>query len=271
MPKRGVVDDRLIQDALRVARLGGEEALRWFRGGFAVQNKVTHGFDPVTEADRAAETVMRAAIEQAHPDHAIVGEELGEKPGGAWRWVLDPIDGTRGFLCGTPTWTTLVAIERDTVPVVGVILQPFTDETWVGSPGGTQLLRGSTSRWARCSQVERLAAARLATTDPRPLPHGYFEPPEADAFAVLACRARVVRFGHDAYAYGLLASGHVDLVIEAGLKHHDVAALEPVVRGAGALYADWSGGAGRSGSRIAAAATPALMQEALELLAAAGV
>jgi myo-inositol-1(or 4)-monophosphatase len=256
-----------VDAARRFAEAGAAVALAAFRGPLQVDNKAGGAaYDPVTEADQRAETTMREHIDARFPEHGIVGEEFGVKEGGPWRWVLDPIDGTRGFLCGTPTWTTLVALEFEGEPVVGVICQPVTGETWVGAPDGTWLHRGKTTHRCRVSTVGSLADARLATTDPRPAPHGPMSADEARAFDALALRARVTRFGHDAYAYGLLAIGTLDLVVEAGLQHYDHAALLPVVRGAGGVFEGWSGPL-HEGRVIAASQVPVAQQARAVLLA----
>lgn len=263
--------DSLIHAVLDVARAGADEALRYFRCSVHIDNKAgSYVYDPVTEGDRAAETVMRAQIEAKYPEHGILGEEHGEKATGSpWRWVLDPIDGTRGFVAGTPTWTTLVGLELEGVPVVGAIVQPFTGEAWHGFPGGARHHHGGATRRCQASSCRRLDEARLATTDPRPLPHGPLSEDEARRFAALATRCPVTRFGHDAYAYGLLALGTLDLVVEAGLQRYDVAALVPVLRGAGAYVAAWDGKDPYGGGTMVASASEALLREAAEALKAA--
>lgn len=269
------VDVTLVERARAIAERGAAKALESFREALTIDNKAGPGaFDPVTRADRDTEAVIREAIAAEFPTHGILGEEYGESGAGAgWRWVIDPIDGTRGFMCGTPTWTTLVAVERDGVPVVGVVVQPHIKETWVGRPGRTEyhgpIGAQSGTRVVHTSQVEKLEEARLSTTDPRSQPAGYFRPYEASAFASLGSKVKVARFGHDAYAYALLASGHLDLVIETGLQRYDVSALIPVVEGAGGRISDWEGRPGHGASRIVAAATPRLHEAALDALSGA--
>lgn len=241
-----------------------DETLPRFRAGAPADNKAAIGFDPVTDADREAERRMRTLIAEAYPGHGICGEEFGHSnEHAALCWVLDPIDGTRAFVCGAATWTTLIALEVDGASVVGVIDQPFTDERWVGVGGRATHARAGAKRICRASGVLSLAAARISTTDPRA--DGYFEPEEAAAFAELARASRLARFSFDAYAYGLLALGELDLVVEASLKRYDVAALVPVVEGAGGVITGWRGEplAESPRGRIVAAATPALHREAL--------
>ncbi|MEM9705858.1 MAG: inositol monophosphatase family protein [Pseudomonadota bacterium] len=262
----------LTQFATRLADLARAETAPRFRANGAVTNKVgakddRSDFDPVTEADRQAERVMRDAIEARYPEHGILGEEFGyTNQGASERWVLDPVDGTRAFVCGAATWTTLIAFEQAGAPAISVIDQPYTNERWVSSEGATRFLRGADEHACAVSEVKRLSEARLSTTDPRA--SAYFNDAEAAAFAEIADRARLVRFSFDAYGYGLLALGQLDLIIEAGLAHYDYAALEPIVTGAGGVVTDWSGGAfsAEAGGQIIAAATPELHAEAMRHL-----
>lgn len=255
--------------AERLADAARAVTLPRFRAGGAVVDKNEAGgrFDPVTEADREGERVIRKLIAERHPDHGVVGEEFGaERADAPWRWVLDPVDGTRAFICGAASWTTLIALERDSRPVVGLVDQPFTDERWIGDPSGARYARGGAVRSCRTSGAVRLETARISTTDPRDA--AYFDRREAEAFGALAAQCRVARFSLDAYAYGLLAIGEIDLVVEAGLKHHDYAALVPVVEGAGGVVGGWAGeppGECPRG-RILAAATPQLRDAAVAAL-----
>lgn len=250
-----------------LADLAKTETLPRFRAGLVADNKWDEGFDPVTDADREAERVIRAAIEARFPDHGILGEEHGEKASGSpWRWVLDPVDGTRAFICGVPTWATLIALEEDGEPVIGVIDQPYTQERWVGDGERTELVRPDGRRVVRTSGLEDLSRARLSTTDPRP--EGYFTADEAAAFAAVAAQARLPRFGYDAYAYGLLACGELDAVAESFLQRYDYAALLPVIRGAGGVVTNWRGGPLSASARgqLVAAASPALHESIVQLL-----
>lgn len=254
--------------AERLADAARRETLPRFRNGVDVFNKAGIWYDPVTDADREAERVQRKMIGAIFPDHGIIGEEFGED--GAERpkrWVLDPVDGTRAFVSGAASWATLIAFEFETRPLIGVIDQPYTDERWIGASGETFFRRGETKLPCRVSGATSLAKARVSTTDP--LRSGYFTASEASAFDEIAGKARLCRYSLDAYAYGLLALGHLDLVIEAGLKRHDYAALEPIVAGAGGIVSDWTGEAlGQDDrGRIVAAASADLHAAALELLA----
>lgn len=261
--------DKALEAVRKVVEAGGAEALARFRTGLEVDDKTTaaDAYDPVTEGDRAAERAMRARIEALFPEHGILGEEYGvTRDGARWRWVLDPIDGTRGFVSGTSAWTTLVGLELDGAPRFGAIYQPFTNELWLAGPGRSTWRQGDRERDCRVSDRTRLDTARISTTDPRPAPKGFFSPDEAEAFRRVADRCPVARFGLDAYAYGLLSLGQIDLVIEAGLQRYDVSALLPVLRGAGAVVTSWTGQDPSGGGQLIAAATEELHAEALSLL-----
>ncbi|MEM9496127.1 MAG: inositol monophosphatase family protein [Pseudomonadota bacterium] len=255
--------------ALRLADVARDETLSRFRNGATVFEKAGPVFDPVTDADREAERAQRALINETHPDHGVLGEEFGEQDAASpWRWVLDPVDGTRAFMCGAPSWMTLIALEYEGAPVLGVLDQPFTDERWIGAVTQAFYRRGAQETACRTSGVTCLKDARVSTTDPRA--SAYFGERDGARFDRVAGEARVARFSLDAYAYALLAIGELDLVLETGLQRHDWAALAPVVTGAGGVVTDWRGdpvGAGDDGA-ILAAATPQLHEEALALLSA---
>jgi myo-inositol-1(or 4)-monophosphatase len=237
-----------LADAARVVTLGAVDR--------AAEDKNQGGvYDPVTAADREAERVIRGLIEEAFPEHGIAGEEFGEKAGtGRYVWSLDPIDGTRAFICGLPSWTTLIALLDEGEPVVGLIDAPALDERYLGFAGAT----GS-----QASGCRRLAEARLSTTDPY-----LFAGAEAEGFERLRRAARVTRYGLDAYAYARLAAGSIDLVAESGLKPHDYNALIPVVRAAGGVIGNWRGEADFSDGQVLAAATRELFDEAVRVLGA---
>jgi myo-inositol-1(or 4)-monophosphatase len=251
----------------RLADAAGVETLPRFRAGAEVHNKAGPLFDPVTEADREAERAMRRMINAVYPRHGVIGEEFGkENPDAEFRWVLDPVDGTRAFICGVASWATLIAVERDKTPIASVIDQPFTGERWAAAGDAARYRRGGTERVCRTSGVVELSRARLSTTDPRR--DGYMTGDEVAAFTAVASKARVARFSLDAYAYGLLAIGEIDLVIESSLNHHDYAALVPVVEAAGGVITGWRGEpvAQSERGRIIAAATPQLHRAALDIL-----
>ena len=206
----------------------------FFRAAFTLDDKADAS--PVTEADRAAEAAMRRIIEAEYPRDGIIGEEYGEKPGTTGRiWVLDPIDGTTSFIAGRPIFGTLVSLMVDGWPVLGVIDQPIARERWVGITGKPTTFSGAPATTRRCATLDQ---ALLATTSPH-----LFSDDQAVSFLALASKVarRRLIYGGDCYNYGLLASGHVDLVVEAGLKLHDFAALIPIVEGAGGTMCDWAG------------------------------
>lgn len=228
----------------RLAGIAAAETLSRFRTDIAVIDKGVLGggsFDPVTAADREAERMLMQAIEEAFPDHAILGEEHGEKKGTApWRWVIDPVDGTRAFVCGVPVWTTLIGLEENGTPRGGVISQPFTDEHWICPPGETTTYeRGGVVVPARVSGEDNLANARIMVTDSRP--GEYLDDAEAEVILDLTRSCRLCRQGLDAYGFGLLASGHFDLVVESALNWYDIAAVLPVIEGAGGVACTWTG------------------------------
>lgn len=230
--------------------------------GSSAEDKSNGGaFDPVTAADREAEHLMRALIEAQHPDHGISGEELGDRPAiGPYRWSLDPIDGTRSFICGLPSWTTLIALLEQDAPILGLIDAPRLDERYLGDCTHAWL-NGEAIRTSGCVS---LSEARLSTTDPFP-----FAGEEAAAFERLRRAVRVTRYGQDAYGYARLAAGTIDLVAESGLKPHDWHALVPVISGAGGVIGNWRGGADLGAGQVLAAATPELFDQAVALLALA--
>ena len=220
------------------------------------------GYDPVTALDRAAEQALRAAIEARFPDDGIEGEEFGLTRGDAGRrWCLDPIDGTRALICGLPNWTTLVALLDDGQPVAGMIDAPVLDELVVAIDGKTSLVSASGLQPLRASACQVLGEARLSTTDPF-----LFSAIDLAGFDRLRRSVRVTRYGLDALAYARLGAGSIDLVAETGLKPHDYNALVPIVRGAGGVIGNWNGGDDLSGGDVLAAATPALFDQALEML-----
>jgi len=227
---------------------------------FEIHDKNEGGiFDPVTDADREAERAMRTLIEAEHPDHGISGEEHGERAARcAHSWSLDPIDGTRAFICGLPSWTTLIALLEDGAPILGLVDAPRLDERYLGDSKHAWL-NGEPIRTSGCIS---LGKARLSTTDPF-----LFQGEEAAAFERLRGAVRVTRYGHDAYGYARLAAGAIDLVAESGLKPHDWHALVPVIHGAGGVVGNWRGGNDLEAGQILAAATQELFDEAVAALA----
>lgn len=228
-----------------------------FRSSLAVSLKADSS--PVTIADREVEAVLRTAIREHFPEHAQLGEELGGDIGAGWSWVVDPIDGTKSFICGVPLFGTLIALLYAGVPQLGVIDMPILDECWVGDSKSTSW----NGKPVITSGCEELGSARLFATSP-----DVFVGAEQAAFERVSNSVALRRYGGDCYLYGLLASGCCDLVIEADLKLYDVMALVPVVEGAGGVITDWSGRPLRQGfdGRVVAAATLPLHRAALDLL-----
>ena len=247
--------------ALRLADLAGAAIRPLFRGQWSEEKKADRSF--VTEADRAAEAAMRRLIEAEFPRDGIIGEEYGTRNETSGRqWVLDPIDGTTSFIAGRPIFGTLIALLQDGWPVLGIIDQPIAGERWVGRIGQPTLFNGAP---AQAKPLKELGDAVLATTSPH-----LFTTEEADAFMSVAKQVaeKKIIYGGDCYNYGLVASGHIDVVIEAGLKPYDYAALVPVVEGAGGIMADWQGNpldAGSDGTVIALG-DPARLEDVLEAM-----
>jgi myo-inositol-1(or 4)-monophosphatase len=224
----------------------------------AYDSKAGTGFDPVTALDRQIEATLRSTIGAAFPDDGIWGEEEGWTNEGAVRnWSLDPVDGTRALICGLPSWAVLVGLIEEGRHVAGMIDLPALDEVFVATGGCTSV----NGRAATTSGCTALGQARLATTDPF-----LFVDAEYDAFVRIRESCRVARYGLDALAYARVATGGLDLVVESGLKRHDLDALVAVVRGAGGHIGDWTGGEDWDGGRIVAAASRPLYESAVELL-----
>ena len=224
--------DTFLALALRLADAAGEVIQPYFRKPIAVIDKPD--LTPVTAADRAAEETMRGLIEARFPEHGILGEEFGRaREGAEFIWTLDPIDGTKSFISGVPLFGTLIALTRDRRPIVGVIDQPISRERWVGASGRQTTLNGAA---IRCRPCPVLAAATLFTTTP-----DMFKGEDAASFVRVSAAVKLTRFGADCYAYGLLAAGFVDLVLEANLKPYDFCAMVPIVEGAGGVASDWRG------------------------------
>ncbi len=232
-----------------------------YRALTVIENKQDDGaFDPVTEADQAGERAMRAVLEELRPDDAIFGEEYGRKPGtSGWTWVLDPIDGTRAFVAGLPTWTTLIGlVDEAGDAIVGVIDQANLDERYIGAPEGSCLVTSAAETEISVSPCADLREAVISTTDPF-----IMTPPEQGAWTHLRHTAKIIRYGLDAYAYARLAAGTIDLVAESGLAPYDAAALIPVVRGAGGLACDWRGNPAKPGGQLVCAASQGILDQAL--------
>ncbi len=250
--------------ACDLATAAAEISLKHFRSGVGVDNKLDGAeFDPVTIADRDAEAAIRAKIEERYPDHGILGEEHGIKAGTSpFKWVLDPIDGTRSFIAGVPLWGTLIALNDGTKPAIGVMDQPYIGEQFVGRPGKAEFIRQGDRTTLQTRSCASLSDAILGCTDPSM----FTDQGEMDAFTDVRSRARLTRYGTDCYFYCLIAAGHADLVIESSLQPYDIQALIPIVEGAGGIVTDWKGGDAQDGGRIIAAGDEQVHAEALEIL-----
>ena len=251
--------------AIHLAQVAGAAILPLFRAPHGLEDKGgARGFDPVTAADRGAEAGIRAAIAARHPTHGVIGEEYGEdRPDAEFVWVLDPIDGTRAFICGLPLWTTLIALRHRGRPVVGVIGQSFLGEVFIGSRAGARLIRNGTERPLRVRPCNGLSDALIATTD-----QNLFSDQDLAAWNAVRRTARLARFGCDAYAYATVALGTMDAVLEAGLKAWDVEAAIPLIEGAGGFVTDWQGRPiGQQGGKMLIAGDARVRDETLALLA----
>lgn len=238
------------------------ETLKYFRTPDLVTDTKTADFDPVTAGDRAAEQAMRQILNERRPNDSILGEEFAAYQGDSGlTWVLDPIDGTRGFISGTPTWGVLVALSDETGPILGIVDQPYIGERFAGGLGRADVTGPQGTQALAVRNTLALSEAVLFTTFPE-----VGSPAEGEAFHRVAADVKLTRYGCDCYAYALLAAGHVDLVIEAGLQPYDIQAPIAVVQAAGGLVTDWEGGPAHNGGRAIAAATPEVHQAALERL-----
>ena len=248
----------------KLATVSGEAILPFFRTSLGVEDKGSAaGFDPVTAADRAAESAMRALIKSSFPEHGIVGEEYGnEQTQAEYVWVLDPIDGTKSFITGMPAWGSLIALTRNGEPVFGMMHQPFIRERFAGDGGATRYRGPAGERELHVRPCATLADAMMFTTSPQ-----LMNDADRTAFGRVEAAVRLSRYGGDCYAYCMLAAGHVDLVIETGLKPHDIMALIPIVQGAGGIVTNWEGESAVKGGRVVAAGDKRVHAAALKLLA----
>ena len=247
-----------------LADIARVQTLTHFRKATKIESK-TEDYDPVTEGDRSAEAAMRAHLQLHRPQDAILGEEYGQTPGtSGLTWILDPIDGTRGYVSGTPTWGVLIAVSDESGPRIGVIDQPYIGERFMGGPSRASMTGPLGQVDLQVKTTTELAEATILTTFPE-----IGTSQERAGFEAVASRCKLTRYGMDCYGYALLAAGQVDLVIEAGLQSYDIAAPIAVIEAAGGIVTDWSGGPAHNGGRALAAATPELHAAAMELIAEA--
>jgi len=256
-------EDELIATAAEMADAARVATLRHFRAaGLSADTKETDRFDPVTVADRESEAAMRSVLARLRPQDAIQGEEQAPHPGtSGLTWVIDPIDGTRGYLSGTPTWGVLISVADADGPIYGLIDQPYIGERFEGGFGRAQVTGPMGTQPLRCRAPRALDQAILFSTFPEVGTEA-----ERLAFRRVAEVARLVRYGCDCYGYALVAAGQIDLVIEAGLQPYDVQAPIAVIQAAGGMVTDWQGRPCPDGGQVLAAANAAIHAEAMHLL-----
>lgn len=255
--------EKYTQFALQLADIGRQHTMKYFRKPLKIDNKADSS--PVTIADREVEMLMRAHINEHFPEHGILGEEHGlENIDQTEIWVLDPIDGTKSFVTGMPTFGSLISFLNDGLSVVGVVEMPALNERWLGVAGQQTLFNDVACSTSICSDI---STANFYTTS-----IDMFSDVERQVFEKVSVQAAIRRFGGDCYSYGLLASGHVDIVMEATLEPYDYLALMPVIQGAGGVITDWRGNALtlQSEGNVVACATPELHQQVLGLIAKNG-
>jgi histidinol phosphatase-like enzyme (inositol monophosphatase family) len=261
--RQGMSTEDLASFLDELADAASKAIMPHFRSLASVENKAGRGYDPVTVADRAAEEVMRDLIGRRFPGHGIIGEEYGnERADAEFVWVLDPIDGTRSFIAGLPVWGTLIGLLHAGRPALGMMVQPFTGERFAGD-GTRSWYRGPTGAAPlKARPCAALSDAILFTTTP-----ALFQGAERQAYDRVEHAVRLPRYGTDCYAYCMVAAGHVDLVIEAGLKPYDVIPLIPIITGAGGIITTWDGAPAKHGGRIVAAGDRRVHAAAMEMLA----
>jgi histidinol phosphatase-like enzyme (inositol monophosphatase family) len=261
------VDPILIAFAHKLADVSGEVIRPYFRRRIEITDKgLDKGlvFDPVTAADRSAEQSMRALIERDRPEDGILGEEFGARESSnGLTWILDPVDGTRAFITARHEWGSLIALERDGRAVLGILDQPVLRERFIGVDSRTELLAEQTRSSLHVRPCADISEAVVCATHP----DAYFTPAEQEAFRRVQRAARMSRFGGDCYIFGPLASGFIDVIIESSFNRWDVAALIPIVEGAGGIITNWQGGSCAHGGQILAAGDPRVHAQAMKLLA----
>lgn len=257
--------ESLKETAIDAATTGGRETLKWFRQKIGVENKAAgSGFDPVTAADRACERVIREHIQARFPDHAIQGEEFDDVGSSEWTWLIDPIDGTRAFISGFVHWGVLLGLLHHDKPHLGVMVQPFLEEVFVGDGESASYSRDGKSIDMHTRETQNLEDATFATTDPRLFKKWGDE----RVLERIESKVRLVRYGTDCYQYVMVALGQLDLVVENVLKPWDILPLVPIVRGAGGVITNWQGGDDLSAGCVLASANQTLHEQALERIQA---
>ena len=254
--------DTLTSFAQQLAVAAGQAILPHFRKNAPIDVKEHESWDPVTEGDRAGERAIRTMIEQHFPEHGIIGEEYGTKDGTSdFTWILDPVDGTRAFVIGLPTWTTLIGLYQNGEPKLGVMYQPFIGDMFYGNPNGAWQSHNNHVEKLRVSRCSTLNQAMLGTTTPH-----LYKGKDREGFDTLRHAVKMTRYGGDAYFFSLMAAGHLDIAMDAGLQVYDIAALLPIMRGAGATVGTWTGKNPHDGGHILATATPELFDQARAIM-----
>jgi histidinol phosphatase-like enzyme (inositol monophosphatase family) len=255
----------LTEFALKLADAAKNITLSYFRTAMPIENKASAGaiFDPVTIADQNTEKVIRDIINSERPEDAIFGEEHPLKTGtSGYSWHIDPIDGTRSFIAGVPLWGTLIGLEYNCHPIIGIVDQPYIGERFIGTQAGAFLRNSNGTANIQTSRCQSIETAILATTSP----HLFTPGDEFARYQTIEKRARLTRYGGDCYFYAMLAAGHIDLVVEAGLNPYDIVALIPLVEAAGGIISTWKNESAEQGGQIVAAATKELHVKALKIL-----
>lgn len=246
-----------------VANEAAKVSLQYFKKSVNVENKgpkLKSTFDPVTIADKNTEKVIRENIRSHFPDHNIMGEEEAfEDKKSDYTWIIDPIDGTRSYITGIPTWGTLIALQHHGKTIIGMLDQPYLKERYIGTTEGT-LFNGKSIKTRPCDTIFN---ATLSTTDPLQLFNGE---EEQDKFFRVAAGAKMMRNGYDCYAYAMVASGFIDVVIESGLNAHDIQALIPIIEGAGGIVTNWIGEPVTDGGQVVACGDQRLHEQVIGLL-----
>lgn len=255
---------RFLEFALEAAWAAGPIALEYFRRPIVVVDKRKGGrYDPVTEADRGIESFLRERLRAAFPDHGIVGEELGSEGQGTTFWVIDPIDGTRAFISGMPTWGILLGLVHEGRPLVGVMHQPFTGESWYAARGsGARYRLRASETTLRTRADARLADAVLYSTHPSM----FLDTAVRDRYDALAAQCRLQRWGGDCYAFALVAQGGIDLMVDANLAPYDILPMVPIIEEAGGVVTDLEGRTPLTGGTVIAAASAELHSSALAIM-----
>lgn len=251
---------------LEAADKAQETTLKYFRRTINVENKLQSGYDPVTVADREAELAIRAVITDHFPDHSISGEEWDNKEmNSPFRWIIDPIDGTRAFISGLPVWGTLIALTYNGRSIAGLMSQPHIGENFIGLPNKAFLTRNKNETALQTSAIKDLSQSTIFTTSPRI----FLLEKSLAAYDTLENNVKLARYGLDCYAYAMVASGHGELVVEEGLKSVDIAAMIPIIEQAGGIVTTWSGKQATQGGQVIAAANEKIHSAALTILSPA--